>query len=249
MTRILRYLLLSLAVVLVSVVLYAQQPASVERSTQAATPAATQSQPTNPNTAAQRDLSEASKEAGEGAETEEHGEFKYNKSVMWLAKTTGMSREAAFWSFTALNFLILAGAIFAMLRKSVPVALRNRRADIQKGIEDARKASAEANARLSEIEGRLQKLDSEVAEIRASAEADFSTEEKRIQQAAEEDARHVVESAQQEIEMAARAAQRELKKYAADLAVDLAEKRVKIDTATDEALVKGFVGRLGRDGK
>jgi F-type H+-transporting ATPase subunit b len=246
MTRVLRNALLSLAVVLMSVVLSAQQPASAEHSSQAATHSA---QPTNPNTAIQHDLSEASKEAGEGEEHEEHGEFKYNKIVMWLAKSTGMSREAAFWAFMVLNFLILVGAIFGMMRKSVPAALRNRRAEIQKGIEEARKASAEANARLSEIEGRLQKLDSEVAEVRAAAEADFSSEEKRIQQVAEEDARHVVESAQQEIEMAARAAQRELRKYAADLAVDLAEKRIKVDPATDEALVKGFVGRIGKDGK
>ena len=245
MTRFLRNFLLSLAVALVSVVLCAQQHASVEHSSQAATHSA---QPRNPNQAADKELSEASKHAGEGEE-EEHGEFKYNKSVMWLAKTTGMSREAAYWTFTALNFLILAVAIFAVMRKSVPAGLRNRRAAIQKGIEDARKASADANARLSEIEGRLQKLDSEVTELRAAAEADFSVEEKRIQQSAEEDARHVVESAQQEIEMAARTAQRELKKYAADLAVDLAEKRIKVDAATDEALVKGFVGQIGKDGK
>jgi F-type H+-transporting ATPase subunit b len=246
MTRFFRNLLLSLAVVLVSAVLYAQQPAAAEHSSQAETHSA---QPTNPNKAADKELSEASKEAGEGEEHEENGEFKYNKSVMWLAKTTGMSREAAYWTFTAINFLILAGAIFAVMRKSVPAGLRNRRAEIAKGIEDARQASAEANARLSDIEGRLQKLDSEVAEIRTAAEADFSAEEKRIQQAAEEDARHVVESAQQEIEMAARTAQRELKKYAADLAVDLAEKKIKVDAATDEGLVKGFVGQLGKDGK
>ena len=246
MTRFLRNILISLAVALLSVVLYAQQPATAEPSSQPATHSA---QPVNPDTAAQKDLTEASKAAGEGEEEEANGQFKYNKSVMWLARTTGMSREAAFWTFTAINFLILIGVIFAIMRKSVPAALRNRRAAIEKGIDDARKASAEANARLSEIEGRLQKLDSEVAEIRAAADADFSVEEKRIQQSAEEDARRVVESAQQEIEMAARTAQRELKKYAADLAVDLAEKRIKVDVATDQRLVKGFVGQLGKDGQ
>lgn len=247
MTRFQRNLLLSLAAVLVSAVLYAQPPATA--APQSPQPATHSAQPVNPNTAAQKDLTEASKEAGEGEEKEENGEFKYNKSVLWLARTAGISREAAYWIFTAINFLILAGVIFAILRKSVPGALRDRRAAIVKGIEDARKASDEARARLSDIEGRLQKLDSEVAELRTAAEADFSEEEKRIQQAAEEDARHVVESAQQEIAAAARTAQRELKKYAADLAVDLAEKRVKIDATTDQALVKGFVGQLGKDGK
>jgi F0F1-type ATP synthase membrane subunit b/b' len=44
-------------------------------------------------------------------------------------------------------------------------------------------------------------------------------------------------------------AQRELKAYAAELAVSLAEKRIKVDAATDRALVETFVGQLGKDGK
>jgi len=111
------------------------------------------------------------------------------------------------------------------------------------------RASAEANARLEQIQGRLSKLDSEVAEIRAAAEADFSAEEQRIKKAAEEDTRRVIETAESEITAAAKNARRELRTYAAELAVELAKKNIKVDAQTDAALVRDFVSQLGKDGK
>jgi len=46
-----------------------------------------------------------------------------------------------------------------------------------------------------------------------------------------------------------RNAQRELKGYAASLAVDLAGRQIRVDDATDHVLVREFVGRLGKDGQ
>src|SRR5664280_1407497 len=47
----------------------------------------------------------------------------------------------------------------------------------------------------------------------------------------------------------ARDARRELKTYAATLAVDLASRKIKVDEPTDQALLREFVGQLGKDGK
>ena len=55
-------------------------------------------------------------------------------------------------------------------------------------------------------------------------------------------------SAEQEIEMAANAARRELKSYVAELAVELAEKKIRVSKDTDEALVRAFTAHLGKDG-
>ena len=44
---------------------------------------------------------------------------------------------------------------------------------------------------------------------------------------------------------AAKSARRELTAYAADLAVGLAQKQIRIDAATDQALVRNFAGELG----
>jgi F0F1-type ATP synthase membrane subunit b/b' len=120
---------------------------------------------------------------------------------------------------------------------------------IQKGIKEAQAASADAARRLGDIESRLSKLGSEVAEIRASAEREAAAEEERIRQSAEEDKQKVVLAAEAEIAAIARNARREFKGYAASLAVDLAAREIRVDEPTDQALVRDFVGQLGKDGK
>jgi F0F1-type ATP synthase membrane subunit b/b' len=89
------------------------------------------------------------------------------------------------------------------------------------------------------------RLDGEIGMMRNSAEKDAAAEEARIQAAAQEDARKMVEAAQQEITAAAKTARRELTAYAADLAVGLAQKQIRVDAATDQALVRNFAGELG----
>jgi F-type H+-transporting ATPase subunit b len=135
------------------------------------------------------------------------------------------------------------------LKSRLPQAFRERTAAIQKGIKEAQAASAEAGRRLSDIESRLSKLDAEVAEIRSSAEREAAAEEERIRQAAEEDKQKVVQAAEAEIAAIARNARRELKGFAASLAVDLAAREIRVDEPTDQALVRDFVGQLGKDGK
>jgi F-type H+-transporting ATPase subunit b len=200
---------------------------------------------TNPNTAADSDLASRSEEAG----GEENAQFKQSKAVKWISHLVGISPEAGYWVFVFINFAIIAGFIYWASHTNLAQAFRTRTATIQKGIEEARRASAEANARLEQIQGRLSKLDSEVAEIRAAAEADFSAEQERIKRAAEEDARRVVETAESEIAAAAKNARRELRTYAAELAVELAKKNIRVDAQTDAALVRDFVSQLGKDGK
>jgi F0F1-type ATP synthase membrane subunit b/b' len=58
-----------------------------------------------------------------------------------------------------------------------------------------------------------------------------------------------VQAAEAEIDAIARNARRELKGFAASLAVDLAAKRLRVDDTTDQALVREFAQQLGKDGK
>jgi len=185
----------------------------------------------------------------ENADEEENSQFKYSSTVRSLAQKTGLSKEAVYWIFFVINFAILAAGAVWVVRKALPNGFAPRTAEIQKGIEEARRASAEAGARLSEIEGRLAKLDTEIADIRSAAEGDFSAEEQRIKADAERDAQQVIAAAEQEIAAAARTVQRDLKAFVAGLAVDLAAKKIKVDDATDHALVSGFAAQLGKDGQ
>ena len=180
---------------------------------------------------------------------EEHAEFKYSKAVQWMARHTGISVRSAYWISNVANFVMLVLFFWFLLRSSLPKMFRERTARIQRGIREAEAVSADANRRLGEIESRLAKLDSDVAEIRAAAEHDAAQEEARIRAAAEEDARKVVEAAEAEIAAITRNAQRELKGYAASLAVDLAAKQIHIDNRADQALVREFSNQLGKDGR
>jgi F-type H+-transporting ATPase subunit b len=116
-------------------------------------------------------------------------------------------------------------------------------------MEEARSASEEARQRLSEVEGRLSRLDAEIADMRRRAQEAAQADQKRILAEAEEERRRIIASTEQEIAAAANNARRELKAYAARLAVDLAEKKISVDNATDQTLVREFVTQLGKDGR
>src|SRR5437016_4323100 len=73
------------------------------------------------------------------------------------------------------------------------------------------------------------------------------SEEERIKAGTAEESRRIVESAQQEIAAATKAARRELTAYAADLAVTLASRQMKVDATTDQALVRRFAQQLSGD--
>ena len=159
----------------------------------------------------------------------------------------GLGKGASFGISLAVNFLGIIVVCWLLMR-TLPQVFRQRTAAIQKNIRDAQAASAEASRRLTEIEARLGKLDAEVAEIRQLADREGAAEEERIRQAAERDKQRIIEGAEAEIDALARNARRELKGYAASLAVDLAAHRIHVDEPTDYALVREFVDQLGKDG-
>lgn len=188
----------------------------------------------------------ASREAEEGGED---AQFRESPSVRTLSRLTGIPLKSAYWVFVALNFAILAFILYVLSKSRIPAMFRARTGVIRKSLDEAQRSSAEANRRLSDIEARLARLDTEVAEMRAQAEREAEAEEQRIREAAEEDQRRVIHAAQTEIEALSKNARRELKAYAADLAVALAEKRIQVDPATDQQLVRSFTDQLGGDGR
>jgi F-type H+-transporting ATPase subunit b len=211
-------------------------------------PATPQKQQRSPGATKQRGVGQQlvheSREAA-GEEKDETAEFKQSASVRLIAKWTGMSLQHAYWFSVLLNFVAIAAVLIWAARKYLPGMFSARTAAIQKAMQEAQKASEEARRRLAEIESRLMKLDVEIGMMRDAAEKEAGAEEARIQAAVQEDARKMLESAQQEIAAAAKTARRELTVYAADLAVGLAQKQIHVDAATDQALVRKFAGELG----
>jgi len=216
----------------------------------------TQAQPTSQpqNSSVGRDLTTAT-EAGRGQdgskeeEEEENVGLKQSPIVKKLGSKMGLSPTAAYWLFWCLNFAVVVGLILWALKSKVLASLRERTVLIRKSMDEAKKTSEAAMAKLKEIENRLARLDVEIGQLKNQADQEFTIEEQRIKQAAAEDAKRVVEVAEQEIASAAKAARRDLKAFAAELAVSLAEKNIQIDQQTDQRLVSTFVSDLGKDGK
>jgi F-type H+-transporting ATPase subunit b len=210
----------------------------------AATPQKQQAEPAPKRRGPAQQLAHETREAA-GQEKDETAEFKQSAAVQWIAKKTGLSVNHAFLLSDLLNFAVIAAVTIWASRKFLPGVFNARTAAIQKAMQEAQKASDEARRRLAEIESRLMRLDVEIGMMRDAAEKDAAAEEARIQAAVQEDARKMVESAQQEIAAAAKTARRELTAYAADLAVGLAKKQIHVDAATDKVLVRRFAGELG----
>jgi F-type H+-transporting ATPase subunit b len=191
------------------------------------------------------DKTKGEQEVKEGGEADA---IRNAPAIKFIARHTGLTNNQAYWVCIVLNFAVIFFAIAGLLRKKLPGYFGGRTAMIQKGIEEARKTSEDARRRLADVEGRLSRLDTEIASMRREADENAKAEEQRILAAGEEERRRIVASAEQEIEMTANAARRELKSYAAELAVELAEKKIRVSQATDEALVRAFTTQLGKDG-
>lgn len=208
---------------------------------------ASESQPAS-SSSAQNGSATPAHESPDASGEDETAQFKHSGSVKLIAKLTGLSLDGAYWLAVVLNFAIVAGVVIWFSKKNLPAMFRSRTASIQKSLEEARRASDDANRRLAGIESRLGRLDEEITQMRESAEKSAAGEEERIQAVAAEDARRIIASAQQEISAAAKSARRELTAHAADLAVTLASQQIRVDAPTDQVLVRRFAKELSNDG-
>ncbi len=194
---------------------------------------------------------EAQAEHGKQAEGDETAAFRQSPAVRFIARTTGLSLEGAYWLSIGINFLIVVVLAVVFLKSKLPKVFRCRTEEIQRSMAEARRASEDAGRRLAAIEERLSKLGQSISEMQSHADAESQAEERRIWASAEEEKRKIVEGAEQEIAAAANAAQRELKLLAVELALATAEKQIKVDSKQDKQLVQDFAEQLRNtaDGK
>jgi F-type H+-transporting ATPase subunit b len=162
--------------------------------------------------------------------------------VKWTAKTLNTSTETAATIFEIINFGAIVLLIGVPLYKALPKMLRARGEKVRVDLEAARKATAEAQARLSAIEAKLAGLDGEIALIRAQVEEESKQDEARIKSTIGEESARIVAAAEQEIESSAAQARRSLRHFAADLAIDQAVQQLTFTPETDRALIAEFLG-------
>jgi F-type H+-transporting ATPase subunit b len=174
-------------------------------------------------------------------------QYRHSGIVQAIAHATGLKTETAAEIFEDINSGVLLFAIAFMLWKFLPRIFRKRSETLQKDLAAARVATEDANRRLAEVESRLLRLDSEIEAFRQQVEKDGQEDEKRIHASLEAERARIVTSAEQEIAAAQSNAQRELKKFAADLAIDHAMRRIQLSTDTDRALIREFGKSLNRN--
>lgn len=167
-------------------------------------------------------------------------QYRHSAVVEGIARTLHVRTETAAEIFEDINSGILLGAILIVLFRIVPKLFRNRSEKLQHDLVGARIATEEANRRLAEVQAKLQRLDSEIDAIRRQVEQEAIQDEKRIHDAMESERERIVASAEQEIAAAQAAAQRDLKKFAADLAIDHAMRKLQLSAETDRALIREF---------
>jgi F-type H+-transporting ATPase subunit b len=162
------------------------------------------------------------------------------------AKQEEKSGAEMLWKWA--NFVVLAAGLGYLINKHVPPMLRARTTEIQKDISEAQATKKDAEARAAAVDARVQALGVEMDRFRAQSKIEMQQEGDRIrQETARQIARQDVQGAQ-EIEAAGKTVRRELKEYAAKLALELAEQRIRarLDDRTESALVDAFVADLGR---
>ena len=136
------------------------------------------------------------------------------------------------WKFVNLGLFVCLLVYF--LRRPLGEAFRARREGIRRDLMRAQEERDAALAKLEEVEARLARLDDEVATVREQANREAEQERERIKRATEEEARKMREQAQREIESAGKAARQELRHYAAEQSVRLAEQMIRRDMRPED---------------
>ncbi len=179
----------------------------------------------------------------------ETDEYRLSPSVVKFGALLGMKPETAANVFTLFNIFVLIGAVGFGLLKALPKAFRKRSTAIQKHLVDARTATEEATSRLSSGVAGLSKLDEQIPAMRSQADADSARDEQRIKASVEDEKIKIVAAAEVEIQNATTLARREIQKYAAELAIEQAARKLVISAETDRLLVESFANRLGEGSK
>lgn len=146
------------------------------------------------------------------------------------------------------NFVLLLIGLGYLIRKKGGPFLAGRSREIRKGIEEAARMKAEAEARAAEIDRKMAALGAEIEELRRAAREEMAAEQERLREETRQQIAKIQSHAEQEIASAGKAARQQLKEHAAELAIKLAEQkiRVRMTAEAQDRLLAAFTEGLGR---
>jgi F-type H+-transporting ATPase subunit b len=162
------------------------------------------------------------------------------------AKTATDNEPSPVWKWA--NFAILAAGLGYLMAKNLPPLFASRTKEIQQGISESQQMKLDAERRSAEMDARLSALGADVEKFRTQSAAEMQQEGDRISRDTAAQIKKIEQQAAVEIESVGKTARRQLKEYAAELSLGLAEEslRGRMDNATESALVDDFVRDLER---
>jgi F-type H+-transporting ATPase subunit b len=124
------------------------------------------------------------------------------------------------------NFAILVGGLWYFLRSPLGRHLEERSTAIRAGLENATELKRRSATQIGDIETRMRTLPHELDALRARGAEEIKSEEARIRRAAEDARKRLLEQMRRQIDLQLQAAQRDLRRETAELAVGVAGRRV-----------------------
>ena len=145
------------------------------------------------------------------------------------------------------NFFVLAGLVVYMAVKQGGPFFNSRAAEIRKGIDEAGKIKSESDAKIDAINNKLGRLDAEIATLRETAGNERRSAEQRMKEETRREIERIGSHTLAEIETTGKAERIALQRYTAQLALQLAETKVRarMNPDSEDALVQAFVHGLG----
>jgi F-type H+-transporting ATPase subunit b len=164
--------------------------------------------------------------AGDGA----HGEDGHAMELMWQA----------------VNLAILIAVLFFVGRKPVQAFFAERRKQIGTDLDDAAALLAQAERRYADWQRKLIDLDADVVRIRTESRARAEEDREAILAEAQAAAERIHKNAVATVEQELRRAQAELRREAAVIATELAERilREKLEDSDRDRLLDEFITRV-----
>ncbi len=151
------------------------------------------------------------------------------------------------WKF--INLAVFVGVMIYILTRKAKLgeAFKARREGIKSELARAQQERDAAVTKLKEVEERLARLDTEVAEIQERSKREAADERERIARSTETEITKLSEQAQREIESAGKVAKHELRRYTAEQSVRLAEEiiRREMRPEDDARLIDDNIREIG----
>jgi F-type H+-transporting ATPase subunit b len=165
----------------------------------------------------------------------------HESSINWWGIGSAYSDAPALGWFL-LTFAIFLFAVVYFVRKPLLLYLETRALDIERAIEEAKKAKAEAERRVGEYEARLRALDGEIEKLKAEFLKQGEQEKAAFERSAAQLAAQIAKEAEDNLASEVRRALFSLKSDMADAIIGLARRQLETsgDAKANEGLSKVF---------